>query len=268
MRLKFRLKRWYARWVFNLSASENTLFSAYYKYYYKPDPGSLSEFLDNFSRENKPVTFLQIGANDGFIQDHLHKFIKRDNWRGIMVEPQPDVYNNFLVKLHRRRPEIITINAALDRHDGTRPLYRLSVSNERWATGLSSFNRDILVKKVNDGSMMKHVRRQRITLPENREEIIIPVEVPTISPETLLEKFEGKEFSLLAVDTEGFDFEVIKMLNLDRISPEVIIYEEVLFDRDTVASCREYLKKHGYEIRTFRKDVLAVKMGSGKRKTS
>lgn len=259
MSLKFRLKKWYNRFLFNLSASECQVYNAYHKYIYRPEQGSLAEFLDNYSRRNSQVTFLQVGANDGFKQDHLQKFIKRDNWRGVMLEPQPDVFNNFLVRLHRKRPEIITINAALDARDGTRPLYRLSISNERWATGLSSFNREVLVKKVNDGSMMKHVNREGISLPDDREDIIVAEEVPTISPESLLEKFGDEGFRLLAVDTEGYDYEILKMLDLDRISPEVIIYEEVFFDDRTKKECRAYLENHGYSVITMRKDVLATR---------
>ena len=260
MGLRFRLKKWYKQLMFNLSAAENPLFLAYYRHLYKPKPGTVEEFLDSYSRKNRPVTFLQIGANDGFIQDPLHKFIKRDHWRGVLLEPQPDVFNNFLVKLHRKREEVKPINAALDEKDGTRPLYRLSVSNERWATGLSSFVREVLVKKVDDRRMMKHVRRQGITLPENVDEMIVADEVPTISPETLLKEFGNEGFDLLAIDTEGFDFEILKMLDLSRISPRVILYEEAILGEKTAGECRAYLEKHGYSCRTIRKDVLAVKI--------
>jgi FkbM family methyltransferase len=263
MSLKFRLKKWYKKLLFNLSASENPVYLSYYKYLYKPKPGSVAEFLDDYSRKNKPVTFLQIGANDGYINDPLHKFIKRDNWKGILLEPQPDVFNRFLIKLHRKRPEIQTINAALDEKDGTRPLFKLSISTERWATGLSSFNREVLVKKLKDGFIMKHIRRQGIVLPENEEEIIVADEVVTISPETLLRKFEKEGFRFLAIDTEGFDFEIMKMLDLGRISPEVILYEEVNFDEKTAQDCQAYLEKHGYSTRNIGRDVLALKNSAG-----
>ena len=259
MSLLFRLKKCYTKFLFNLSASENFIYLAYYKFFYSPKRGSIEEFLDHYSRRNRLVTFLQIGANDGFTYDPLHKFIKRDNWKGIMLEPQPEVFNKFLIKLHRKRPEIIPLNAALDKRDGTKPLYQLVISNERWATGLASFNKGVLVKKIKDGSLLKHIRRQGITLPENEDDIISAHEVPTISPETLLKKFNKECFKLLAIDTEGFDFEILKMLDLGKISPEVILYEEVNLDAKTVRNCRKYLESHGYSCRATGKDVLAVK---------
>lgn len=255
----FRLKKWYNKFLFNLSASENPVYLSFYRFLYKPKSGSVAEFLDQYSKKHKPVVFLQVGANDGFVYDPLHKFIKRDNWEGIMLEPQPEVFNEFLIKLHSKRPEIIPVNAALDEIDGTKPLYRLAISMERWATGLSSFNKEVLLKKIKDGSIQKHIQREGVLLPDNDEDIITAHEVATISPETLLKKFKKRDFDLLAIDTEGFDYEILKMLDLNRVFPEVILYEEVNFDEKTAGDCRAYLEKHGYSCRTIGKDVLAIK---------
>jgi hypothetical protein len=109
--------------------------------------------------------------------------------------------------------------------------------------------------------MMKNMRRQGITLPENKDDCIVSEEVATISPETLLKNFGGRSPDLLAVDTEGYDYEILKMLDLDRISPEVIIYEEAVFDGETAGECRDYLENHGYSCRSIKRDVLAVKAG-------
>ncbi len=249
----------YREFIFRLSASENPLFLAYCRYIYKPEPHSIREYIDRYSRSRKEVTFIQVGANDGFLHDPLHYFIKRDNWRGVQLEPQPDVYRNYLVRLHAARPAIEAINAALDRYDGTRTFYRLAISNERWANGLSGFRREVLEKKIEEGTMMKHIRRQGVELPENRDDYIVSEEVATISPGTLLSRFEGKTPDLLAIDTEGYDYEILKIIDLDRITPEVIIYEEALFDEETARECREYVEAHGYNYRSYGRDALAVK---------
>jgi len=115
------------------------------------------------------------------------------------------------------------------------------------------------VKKLTDGSMDRNLRRQGITLPSSEDECITADEVVTVSPETLLKKFDGGEPDLLVIDTEGYDYEILKMMDLDRISPEVIIYEEMLFDEKTAVECREYLGSHGYSCRSIKRDVLAVK---------
>lgn len=259
MNLKYRIKKAYTQLLFQMSSSENPLFISYYKYLYKPAKGSLAEFLDDYSRKHAPVTFLQVGANDGFVHDPLHKFIKRDHWRGVMLEPQPDVFNEYLVRLHRKRAGITPLNAALDAKDGTKTLYKIGISNERWATGLSSFNREVLLNSIRKGVVQHKARKRGIRLPENQEEMIVGQEIATISPDTLLKMFDKEGFQLLAVDTEGFDFEIIKMLDLDRVSPEVVIYEVANFDQKTALECRSYLEKRGYSCRTIGKDVLATR---------
>lgn len=259
MNLKYRLIKAYTKLIFSLSSSENYLFHFFYRYLYKPERGSLDEFLDQYSKKTFPVTFLQVGANDGFIHDPLFKFIKRDNWKGIMLEPQPDVFNEYLARLHRKRPEIQAINAALDVRDGTKKLYKLSFSKERWATGMSGFSREVLVDKIRKGIVHYKAKKRSIDVPGNEEEMIVEENIATISPETLLKKFSNTGFRLLVIDTEGFDYEIIKMLNLDRISPEVIIYEAVHFNENTARECRAYLESHGFSCRSIGKDVLATK---------
>jgi FkbM family methyltransferase len=255
----FRIRKAYNNYTFNLSASENRLYLAFYRHFYRPRKGSLSDFIDNYSRKHSPVTFLQVGANDGFIYDPLHKFIKRDNWRGVMLEPQPDVFNEYLVKLHMKRPEILMVNAALDKTDGTTTLYKYTVSLERWATGMASFNRQVLEDKIKDGTILKKALKQGVKLPDNKDDWIVGQEIATISPETLMGKFGNEGFKLLAIDTEGFDYEILKMLDLNRISPEVIIYEEVNLNADTARECRSYLQEYGYSCRSIEKDVLATR---------
>jgi len=134
VKLKYRLKKAYRKFVFTLSASENPLFPAYCRYIYKPKPWIIAVFLNKFSRAHKNITFLQVGANDGFINDPLHLFIKRDNWNGVLLEPQPGVFNEYMAKLHRKSPGITTLNAALDREDGSRPIYKMAISSERGIT--------------------------------------------------------------------------------------------------------------------------------------
>ncbi|MEX2564488.1 MAG: FkbM family methyltransferase [Cyclobacteriaceae bacterium] len=260
MKLPFHFAKNYKRFLFNLSASENPLYLSFYRYFYKPKPGSLSAFLDEYSKKHAPVTFLQIGANDGFIHDPIHKFIKRDHWKGVMLEPQPDVYKEYLIRLHQKRPEITAINAALDIKNGTKTLYKIAISTERWATGLSSFNKAVLIQKIQDGSLQKKALKEGLKIPEREEDWIIGEEIDTISPDALLEKFDKGGFQLLIIDTEGFDFEIIKMLDLNRIDPEVIVYEEANFDEKTVKECQAHIARHGYAYRIIGKDVLATKI--------
>jgi len=259
MNFKYFFKKKYNRLRFDLCASENPLYLGFYKYLYTPPKGSLSEFLDTYSRENAPITFLQIGANDGFIYDPLQKFIKRDNWRGVMLEPQPYVFHEFLVKIHSKRPEITPVNAALSLADGKTNLYTVAFSKERWATGLSSFNKELLLEKFRDGTIPKKAAKEGIPLPESEEDWIEEIEIIAISPESLMNKFGGRKIDLLAIDTEGFDFEILKMLDLRSMAPDVIVYEEEHFDEETKNRCKAYVESQGYTYHRAGRDVYATK---------
>ena len=113
----------FKRLRFNLSANNNALFLAYYTYIYKPEKNSLNEFLDEYSRSMVgKLTVIQIGANDGITHDPIHKFIKRDAWKGVLLEPQSYVYENLLKKIYAKNPGIHPLCAAIGPEDGTQKL--------------------------------------------------------------------------------------------------------------------------------------------------
>ncbi len=259
MSFKYFFKKKYNQFRFELCASENPIYLGFYKYLYQPPKGSLSEFLDRYSRSKRQVTFLQIGANDGFIYDPLQKFIKRDNWKGIMLEPQPHVFQEFLLKIHAKRPEILPVNAALSLQDGKTKIYTIAFSKERWATGLSSFNKNVLIQKFKDGTIAKKAAKQGIPVPQDEKDWIEELEINALTANTLLQKFNDRKIDLLAIDTEGFDFEIIKMLPLEEMNPEVIIYEEEHFDAATQNSCKNHLESLGYTYHQAGRDVYATK---------
>ena len=109
--------------MFKLSASNSPLYTGFYKYFYEPKPDTLAEFIDFFSKNTPRVRVVQIGANDGFNKDPIHRFIKRDKWQGVLLEPQPKVFEKFLTKLHRNSEGIHAVNAALDYSNGSRHLF-------------------------------------------------------------------------------------------------------------------------------------------------
>lgn len=258
MKISRRFKKFYKSLIFSLSAADNAAFIAFYKYLYRARKNSLSAFLDAYSKKHSPVSFLQIGANDGFNHDPLHKFIKRDRWQGVMLEPQPDVFRQYLSRLYAKRDEVVTINAALNHTDGKTKLYKVAFSNERWATGLSSFAEEVLLQKIADGSLEARARKEGAILPASQADWIATEEIDTISPRSLLKYFESGRFDLLMIDTEGFDFEVLKMIDLDRVQPDVIIYEEINLSDDDKEACHTYLDTYGYSYRLVQKDGLCI----------
>src|SRR5690606_41620417 len=130
------------------------------KYIYKPNPGSIAEIIDERAKEIPNFQFLQIGGNDGFVNDPIFKFVKRFSWKGIIVEPQKEVFENRLSKTYRFEKNVILENVAIADKSGMRKLYKLGFSNARWATGLASFNRKTLEYQIERNYVARCAKRE------------------------------------------------------------------------------------------------------------
>lgn len=256
------IKKFYKKLLFNISKNNNFFYIRFYKYFFKPKKGSISEFLYYYSKNKKDIYALQVGANDGFNHDPLHKFLKSYKWQAILIEPQKYVYDNFLYKLHEKSENIITLNAAMGEDDGTQEVYKISFSNERWATGLASFYREPLQKKVDDGTITKLALKYGVTPPESLNDYISVEKIDVISPQTLKETYNIERIDILMIDTEGYDFEIIKMVVNVSLMPLVIIFEHTHFSEDDKKSCDLFLKSHNYEFVKINANTVAVKMDS------
>jgi len=249
---------------FNLSASNNPIFIGFYTYFYSPKKGSLSAFLDAYSKSKKGnFTVIQIGANDGITHDPIHKFIKRDRWKGVLLEPQPDVFHEFLTKLYAKNLEIHPLCAAIGEKDGSQPIYKIGFSSMRWATGLASFSKEKIERAFEDGIVASNCKRFGLEIPKNPEQWISQEEVKVISPQTLLSTYGLKKIDLLQIDAEGYDLEVIRIFDLKKNQPQAIVFENVGLEAEDYATCLQELKALGYLTRKFGPNTLAFKSPAG-----
>lgn len=258
MNFRSKIKALYRRIISGMSANNNPLFIFFYKYFYRPPEDTIEEFTDIFSRYRGKIKVVQVGANDGITNDPIHKFIKRDGWEGVLLEPQKYVFEKFLQPLYSKTRGIITVNAALDRTDGYKPVYKISASNSRWATGLTSFNREVLEKALSSGYIEKQAKKEGLRIEDSAASLITEEKVECISPETLITRYNLDRIDWLQIDTEGYDYEIIKMFNIEKTKPCVIVYENLHLPEEQKKECREMLEKNGYRCRDFGPNSLAV----------
>jgi FkbM family methyltransferase len=167
--------------------------------------------------------FIQVGATDGEENDPINQMIRRYNWRGVLLEPQPDVFRS-LVKNYNGHEHLIFENAALASSDGELPFFTIPGQ-----TGLGSFDKAVLHR-----SGFKDFN-------------IVKGHVAAITASTLLKKYRER-VDLLQVDTEGFDFEVIKMILSANIRPKIINYEHLHLSNVDRAACVDMLGWLGYKM--------------------
>lgn len=196
------------------------------------------------ARRGPVLTFVQIGANDGITGDPIREFILRHSWKGILVEPQPAVFEQ-LRKNYADQPQLCFEQCAIATSSGSAKFYtvREQGGDGVYASTLASFDRS-LVEQYGK-------KRRNATVEE--------ISVPTLTPADLLKKHGFTVFDLLQIDAEGYDFELLKMFNIGPDGPAVIHFESGNLRPAVQRQCYGYLCERGYRVLTLRGDTLALK---------
>lgn len=252
----------YKEFIFSVSSQFPSAIRLFYRYFYTPSKGSLSELISRYSAQNTGLKVLQIGANDGLINDPIHKFIRRDRWCGVLLEPQRELFENRLVKLHQKSEGIQLVNAALASEKGELTLYKIAFSEKRWASGLATFDKSVLLKAFSSGLVDRKCERYGEQKPDNPDDWVKEEKVDVLSFRDLYERYDLANTRLVQIDTEGFDFEIIKCLDFDLIQPDIIVYESEHLPSEELNACRALLKGKGYEIGEYGRNELAYIPGN------
>jgi len=196
--------------------------------------------VPEFARIYPNAFFIQIGSNDGDQLDPLKEAIRDKNWKGIMVEPVPYVFEKLKLR-HGNNPRLTLENIALSKQAGVMPFYHLRNAEEqdlekppRWYDALGSFSLEVVLKHED-------------LIPDLRERLMESnVNVTTF--DALCSKNHVQQVDLIHIDTEGHDFEILKTIDLPRYRPKLVIYEHHHLNPVDRAAAQEYLRKNGYEV--------------------
>jgi hypothetical protein len=142
-------------------------------------------------------------------------------------------------------------------------MYKIAFSNLRWATGLTSFNRSALEEAIDSGHVARLAARYGEALPSKREDYIDSLEIQSISPQTLMNKYGLRKIDWVQIDAEGFDFEIIKMLSIDKLQPKVIVYEKSHLSSHDQQACLSLLHGNNYVTSDISENTIALKRPVG-----
>jgi FkbM family methyltransferase len=195
--------------------------------------------LGAFADLHPEAFFVEIGANDGSQHDHLRPFIVSRPWRGIMVEPVPYVFAR-LQRNYAGLDRVTLANVAIADRDGDLPFFHLREEADPvagglpdWYDGTGSFSRDGLL-------------RHAAEIPDV-EERIVQTAVPALTLASLCRKHDVDRVDLLLLDTEGFDWEILRQVDLAEIHPRLVVYEHFHLSAEDRAACRAAMEAAGYE---------------------
>ena len=194
--------------------------------------------------------FIEVGSNDGEHHDHLRPLILDSRWRGIMVEPVPYVFER-LRRNYGALERVELANVAIAEQDGRLPFFHLreATDDEReglpgWYHAVGSFSRETVMRHAGEVSDI--------------ESRIVETDVPCVTFESLCRRHGVDGLDLLLVDTEGFDWNVIRQVDLEARRPRLIVYEHYHLPPAERAECRAHLERHGYDVMEEHFDTFAL----------
>ena len=194
---------------------------------------------DLMSRE-PDIFFLQIGAHDGVSYDPIHDYVARFHWRGLLVEPQPAVFAK-LRENYREETQLLFENSAIAPRDGTIELHCFESAGAE-----------------DHASMLTSTRKHYLLLNGDRHRgALRTITVPALTLESLLARHRVERVNLLQIDTERFDFEIIKMIDFTRMKPEIIHYENNFLNRRQKSECSQILGDQNYALLNLGIDTIA-----------
>jgi len=159
-------------------------------------------------------TYIDVGANHP-IEDNVTFLFYERGWHGITIEPNPE----FIPLYAKLRPRDVHLNLGIASTAGTLTFYKVTDppgGDGRYAAGgLSSF----------DPAVAKRWRRARLTVTESM--------VPVTTLNQVLQERPLGEITILSVDVEGFEKEVLESIDLRRRRPLVVVVEACLPGTET-----------------------------------
>jgi FkbM family methyltransferase len=173
-----------------------------------------------FYKQKKHGFFIEIGASDGVTLSNTHLLEKKYEWKGICVEPIPQIYS----ELVKNRPNSKCFSLAVyNKSDLT---VSFSISHESSLYSGITENIDYYTERV------------------NRNKTII--DVTTVSLTDLLDRAEAPTFiEYLSLDTEGSEYKILNSFNFEKYTIGLIDVEHNWVEPRRT-QIRELLLSKGY----------------------
>jgi FkbM family methyltransferase len=220
------------------------------EYYWHPQLADVDAIVESFAEKIPNIAFVQIGSNDGKSGDPLHRHVSNKNWTGVMVEPVDFLFQQLKVTYASYSDRVHFEQAAISNSNGIQTFYRLKKASEinapQWYDQLGSFNKEVILKHK---KYIPHI-----------ESLIVEEKINTITSKDLLEKYAIQKLDFLHIDTEGYDYEIIKTFPFNQVMPKLIMFEHKHLKVGDFKKCISLLKGKGYILRSYDWDTVAVQL--------
>ena len=207
---------------------------------------SFKRILEKTFKTNKEFSFIQVGANDGISFDDLYDFVTKRKSFGVVIEPVKSYFEE-LKSNYLNFPNIVPVNMAVFHQKDVLDIYKINPEKSSiypdWVKGIASFDK-------------MHHKKLKI----NEEDIIIEKVKADHLMNIIGSNFNGDYYNvdLFQVDTEGFDYEVIKMIDFKKLHPKIIKFEFVNLEPSNREKLNKLLQDEKYILFNEGGDTIAV----------
>lgn len=202
--------------------------------------------LSQYRVEHPNVCYLQIGAFDGVQNDPVYPLIQRHRLRGILLEPQKDAFER-LKSNYAQFAGFRFFNAAIAANDGESILYRIKpeAKGPPWLHQIASFDRSVILRHAH--------------MVPDLDSMIATETVRCVSFATLFNEIGPQTIDLVQVDAEGFDAEILRLLQAAGCTPAIVRFEHKHLSVAEHARTLESLVRQQYRLAICGSDTLAYR---------
>ncbi len=204
----------------------------------------MQKIMSEYVKKHFDVFFIEIGAYDGKTNDPLFALVKSHKWQGVLVEPQDNQFER-LKENYGDFQGLHFEKLAIAEHDTVKVFYGVRSTDYDSNTHgqLNSFNKDVILKH-------RH-------LVKNLDDRVYETKVRCLSFGSILKKYNVTKLDVLSIDTEGYDYKIIRQIDFSKIKPALIHFEHKHLSLADQKNCFSYLETNGYEILNGRFNSLA-----------
>jgi FkbM family methyltransferase len=207
----------------------------------------VEQFVDDIITIDGATTFVQIGANDGYLSDPLNLAIFRHGLRGTFVEPQP-YYFEQLKRTYRGFKGLEFLQCAIAEKPGQMQMFNLDCSSgtlPRWANGVGTLSPTQLLRLSDQ-------------IPEV-EKYIRTIDVPCITVSQLLADSAINDPEIVVIDAEGYDYHILSQFDFSALNTKLLIFEAENLPDAQQAACMDQLKAANFAIIPAGQDTVAIR---------
>jgi len=173
--------------------------------------------------------FIEVGANNGVDNDPIRGWVEEYNWTGILIEPVEQAFEELR-----------------SNYEGIKNVYfeNVAISN--------SDEKNVIMYKPKSSKIASLDKNHP---PMKNKYKKIDVRLKKLND--IVDKYNVDHIDLLNIDAEGYDFEVIKSLDLNKCRPIIVHYEHRHLG-DWKVDCETYLLNNGYFLCWNRNNTIAI----------